>query len=306
MDLTYHLLDVFSDAPFGGNQLAVFPEAAELDAATMQRIAGELELSESAFVLPSRHPGAAWRLRIFTPRMELPFAGHPTLGAARLLADLGRVGRDGSVARFVLEEEAGLVPVSVRYGDGAEPFAELTAATVPVHGPAPPATPLLAAMLGLDATDIESGSGGPAAWSAGVPFLFIPIRGPAALARAQIDVSQWRSLLSNWWAPHLYLFHLGPESGPEISARMFAPAMGITEDPATGAAAAALAGLLVALAPPGDEPLRWSVRQGVAMGRPSLLSIEADRAGGRISEVRVGGASVRVGEGTLRLQPPRR
>ena len=300
MDLKYHLLDVFTDVPFGGNQLAVFPGADGLDAGDMQRIAGELALSETAFVLPSRRADAAWRLRIFTPRIELPFAGHPSIGAARLLADLGMVERAADGAQFALDEEAGLVPVRVRYGTGTEPFAELTAAQTPVRGPVPPAVPLLADMLGLEGQDIVTSGAGPAAWSAGVPFLFVPLRSTAALARARIDLDRWRTHLAEWWAVHLYLFARAHPPG-ELRARMFAPAMGIAEDPATGAAAAALAGLLADAAPAGDETLRWTIRQGVEMGRPSLLSVTADRAGGRLTEVRVGGASVRVGDGVLRL-----
>ena len=299
MELTYHLLDVFTDVPFGGNQLAVFPDAAPLDAGDMQRIAGELALSETAFVLPSRRPDAAWRLRIFTPRIELPFAGHPSIGAARVLADLGMVDRAADEARFALDEEAGLVPVRVRYGT-AQPFAELTAAQLPVRGPQPPAASQLAAMLGIDAQDIDASGARPAAWSVGVPFLFVPLRSTTALARARIDLDRWRSLLSAWWAVHLYLF-VQPAPG-DIRARMFAPAMGIAEDPATGAAAAAIAGLLAGLAPAGDDTLRWTIRQGVEMGRPSLLAVAADRAGGRLTEVRVGGASVRIGDGVLRLE----
>ena len=301
MELKYHLLDVFTERPFGGNQLAVFPGADGLDARDMQRIAGELALSETAFVLPSRRPDAAWRLRIFTPRIELPFAGHPTIGAARLLADLGMVRRAADTAQFALDEEAGLVPVRVRYDIGTEPFAELTAARIPVRGPDPPAVPLLAGMLGIDAQDIDTSGAGPAAWSAGVPFLFVPLRSITALARARVDLDRWRALLSSWWAVHLYLFVPATPPG-EIRARMFAPAMGIAEDPATGAAAAAIAGLLAEAAPAGNEALHWTIRQGAEMGRPSLLAVAAGRAGGRLTEVRVGGASVRVGEGVLRLE----
>lgn len=303
MGLEYHLLDVFTDVPFGGNQLAVVRGGDGLDPALMQRIAGELGLSETAFVLPARNAGAAWRLRIFTPRMELPFAGHPTLGAARLLSDLGMVKRQGREARFALEEEAGLVRVRVQHDGGAEPFAELVAATLPARGPAAPAPDRLAPMLGLDPGDIDTAGPGPVAYSAGVPFLFVPVRTLDALARVQVDLAGWRALLSSWWAPHVYLFVRPPAVDGEIRARMFAPAMGIVEDPATGAAAAAIAGMLADGLEPGDAPLGWTIRQGVEMGRPSLIRVAAERAGGRLTEVRVGGASVRVGDGTLRLQP---
>ncbi len=303
MDLHYHLLDVFTDRAFGGNPLAVFPDATAIDAATMQQVAAELGLSESAFVLPARRAGAAWRLRIFTPRIELPFAGHPTLGAARLLADLGMAPRHGAESRFTLEEETGLVEVSVRDRSGSEPFAELAAPEPPVRGPEPPPASSLAEMLGLDETDLADQPARPEAYSAGVPFLYIPLRSRSALARVQVDLGQWRTLASGWWAPHVYVYCREPEdSRADIRARMFAPGMGITEDPATGAAAAAFAGVLEAGSPPGDGTLAWTVEQGVEMGRPSLLRIEADRAGGRLVAVRVGGASVRVGEGTLRLQ----
>ncbi len=302
MDLHYHLLDVFTDTPFGGNQLAVFPDAPDLPAALMQRIARELNLSETVFVRLPELPGAARRLRIFTPDSELPFAGHPTIGTADLLVELGLVPDAGVLTSFALEEGVGLVKVTVRREGEGRPFVELTAARVPERGPEPPPTVALAAVLGLDSSDILTGDDRPEGVSAGVPFLLVPVRGREALGRVQVDIGRWREVLAGWWAPQVFVFCREPErAGADLRARMFAPAMGIVEDPATGAACAAFAGYLAWRDARTDITLRWVVEQGVEMGRPSLLRLEADKAGGQVRAVRVGGTSVRMGEGVLRV-----
>jgi len=303
MNLQYHLLDVFTDVPFGGNQLAVFVDAPDLETPLMQRIARELNLSESVFVRPPRAAGAARRLRIFTPATELPFAGHPTVGTAFLLVDLDEVQGEGDRVEFVLEEEVGLVPVSVQRGRaGAPPFAELTAAKVPEAGPAPPPPAVLAKLIGVNESDILVVGDAPQAVSAGVPFLFLPLRSREAVGRACVDLAVWKSELAGAWADKVYVFCRDAERpGTDVRARMFAPSAGIMEDPATGSAAAAFAGYLAWRSDTRDGTLTWTVEQGVEMGRPSVLRLQADLAGGTVTAVRVGGTSVRMGQGTLAI-----
>ena len=306
MRYTYHLLDVFTDRPFGGNPVAVFPEAAALPEAAMRVIAGELNLSETVFVLPPRSGGTA-RLRIFTPKMELPFAGHPTIGTAFLLATLGvRTGPVASSAaetlHLLLEEESGPVPVTVRTVRGAPASATLTAPRLPEFGDGVPSRRELAALLALDEPDVLDAEWRPRAASAGVPYLFVPVRDRRALARASVDLSVWRRSLATAWAPHLYVITPDVERpGSSVRARMFAPAMGITEDPATGAAAAALAGYLAALSPRREGAVSWVIEQGFEMGRPSILEVAAELRDGTPMVVRVGGSAVLVGEGTLEV-----
>ncbi|HEX2187393.1 MAG TPA: PhzF family phenazine biosynthesis protein [Longimicrobiaceae bacterium] len=302
MELRYHTLDVFTDRVFGGNPLAVFPDGRGVDPERMQRIAREMNLSETVFVLPPDDPAHTRRLRIFNPVYELPFAGHPTVGTAFLLAALGEVplGPDG--AEVVFEEGVGPVRVRIEAQGGRPASAQLTAARVPERGPPPPTREELAALLGLAEDELPEGEWTAEGWSAGVPFLFVPVRGREALRRARVDPARWEALLAGWWAPHLYVLARDPElPGSDVRARMFAPAMGIVEDPATGAAASALAGYLAARAPEREGTLRWTVEQGWEMGRPSLLRVEAELRGGAVAEVRVGGAAVLVAEGVMRI-----
>lgn len=297
MRRAYHLLDVFTDRLFGGNPLAVFPEAQGLSGETMQRIAAELNLSETVFVLPAETERGTHRVRIFTPMMELPFAGHPTVGTAILLTELGAAPAGGLL---VLEEGTGPVPVRVSREPGGPAFAQLTAAQPPEFGENVPPSAELAAVLGLDAADVLEGDWAPAAVSAGVPFTIVPVRSREALGRVRLNPAAWETVLKDTWAPHLFI--ITPDGdGTDLRARMFAPAMGIGEDPATGGAAAALAGYLARRTPGASGTLRWTVAQGVEMGRPSLLHIEADVEAGHISPARVGGTAVLVGQGWLEI-----
>lgn len=291
--------DVFTDRPFSGNPLAVFPRAEGLSGEQMQMMAAELNLSETVFVFAPEDEANARRLRIFTPRMELPFAGHPTVGAAYVLAQTGEPALRGERTRVVFEEGVGPVEVSVLAREGRIASAQLTAARLPEYGPPPPPDAEISSVLSLGAEDLLGGAHAPAAVSCGVPFLFVPVRGRDALGRARVRPDLWASVLSGYWAPHLYVISLAePPDGADVYARMFAPAMGIEEDPATGGAATALAGyLLPRLDATGT--VRWKVRQGVEMGRPSLIEVEADARDGEATAVRVGGSSVLVGEGSL-------
>ncbi|MEW6167021.1 MAG: PhzF family phenazine biosynthesis protein [Pseudomonadota bacterium] len=296
MHLPYHILDVFTERPFAGNPLAVVQYADQLSQAQMQGIAREFNLSETVFIQAPRIESALARARIFTPAKELPFAGHPTVGTACLLSELG-IAPQGEDERFVLDEGIGPVPVRVRRAEGRPVFAELTTAQLPEYGATRPTDEAVAAILGLGIGDLGSESEGVRTVSCGMPFVLVPVRAPEVLAAISLDVGLWRQTLMGQWAQELYVYARGYEG--ELRARMFAPAMGIPEDPATGAAAAALGGALASESPIIEGRLQWLIRQGLEMGRPSELHVCAERAGGAVTAVRVGGYTVRVAEGTL-------
>lgn len=300
--LKFHTLDVFTERRFGGNPLAVFLDVGDLAGEVMQQIAREMNLSETVFVLPARDPRALCRLRIFTPGRELPFAGHPTVGSGFLLAALGRIPLLEGRNSVLLDEDVGLVPVTIEARNGQPGFVQLTAATLPATGPPPPSREVLAAMLRLRPDDLLDGEDRPESVSCGVPFLYVPVRDRDVLARASIDAPKWRAALGDYWAKEVFIFSRDPElPGSSIRARMYAPAAGITEDPATGSACVALGGYLGIRDRMPDGTLRWVVEQGFEMGRPSLLHVEADKSAGRITAVRVGGRSVLVSEGSFQI-----
>jgi trans-2,3-dihydro-3-hydroxyanthranilate isomerase len=305
--LDFVLADVFTDRPFGGNQLAVFPRAMGLPAGTMQAIARELNLNESAFVFPPKTPEVTYTVRFFTPRTELPFAGHPTIGTALVLDAVGaldhaqKVDRssDGS-KRIVLGEGIGPVPVCLtRYSGVAG--AVLTSPRIPVKVAEAPQADIMAALLGLR-SDSLSGEIFPAGgYSAGVPFLSIPLQDQAALARVRLDAATWATHVKDSSTPHIVALTLDPRNDRQFDIRMFAPAMGIPEDPATGAAAVALGGFLADQQRLPTGTTRWLIRQGLDMGRPSLINLEVDVANDAVAAVRVGGNAVIVGRGSLDL-----
>ena len=299
----FYTLDVFTDHLFGGNALAVILDSRGVPEESMQKIAREFNLSETVFVLPARGADAVRRLRIFTPERELPFAGHPTIGTAHLLWELGvaPAAKDG-VVEFVLEEEVGLVPIRIVSRNEDLPFVRLTTAQLPEEGPPAPGREVLAAALGLGPQDLASGEDRPEAYSCGVPYLFVPLRSREALRRATPDLARWRTTLDPYWAPQVYLFCREPERpGSQLRARMFAPTLGVFEDPATGSAVASLAGYLAARMPDRDGTHQWIVEQGFEMGRPSILTLELEMRSGILDAVRVGGTAVRVSEGDLRI-----
>jgi trans-2,3-dihydro-3-hydroxyanthranilate isomerase len=294
--------DVFTSRPLEGNPRAVFPDARGLSDDLMQRIAREFNLSETVFVLPPDEPQNTRCLRIFTPKAELPFAGHPTVGTAYALAALGEIPLTGEETRIVFEEKVGPVPVLIRSEEGRPVFTQLSVAKLPEQGPTPPEASELAEMLSLTADDVMSGEDHPQGFSCGNPFLFIPLRSRDALRRARLRIDVWEDVLSGGWTSKVYLLCREPElPGSHIRARMFSPEIGIGEDPATGAAVSALGGYLGIRAPERDGTLTWIVEQGFEMGRPSLLHLEVDKRGGEITGVRVGGSSVLVSEGTMEL-----
>jgi trans-2,3-dihydro-3-hydroxyanthranilate isomerase len=272
MALTFHTLDVFTTVRFGGNPLAVVLDADPLSTAAMQAVAREFNLSETVFVLAPKDAGHTARVRIFTPAGELPFAGHPTVGTAVLLAKLGRARAADGEALVTLEEKIGLIPVRVRAVETLAPHAELTAAELPrpVDGDGVPGDADLAAALGLAPAEIGFDAHRPSVHRAGLSFAFVPVSSREALARARLDATRWpRS-----GDVGVYVYCRGASTDVDFHARMFAaPGSGILEDPATGSAAATFAGPLLAAEGLGDGTHLRRIAQGEDMGRPSAISL---------------------------------
>ena len=304
MRARFYTLDVFTDKAFGGNPLAMFPDAAKIPESALQSIALELNLSETVFVYPPTDPKHTRRVRIFTPVYEMPFAGHPTVGCAFALAALGEIPLDGET-RIVLEEGVGPVPVLIR-GEFKKPvFAQLSVAKLPETGPPPPGRTHLAEMLSLDPSDILGGMTAPQAISCGFPFLMVPLRDLDAVKRARVRMDQWDSALKSYWAPDVMVFARDAEREGVIRARVFVPGQGIIEDPATGSAVAALGGYLAAREGATSGNFTYVVEQGFEIKRPSILELEVDKADGEVTAVRVGGSAVMVSEGMMEIPLPR-
>jgi trans-2,3-dihydro-3-hydroxyanthranilate isomerase len=299
MRYRYVTCDVFTDTRFGGNQLAVLPEADGLAAAQMQQIAREFNFSETAFVLPpqARHDR---RVRIFTPACEVPFAGHPNIGTAFVLASMGAFGPLGSPTSVTFEEQAGLVPISITKSEGGRIRCELAAPQRLTLG-ATVAPQTAAAAVSLTTNDILTTSHAPRVASVGLPFLLVELTGRGALERARPDVSGLEGLIAAGVAsPDLHLY-VRTSDGFDLRARMFAPMDGVPEDPATGSANCALAALLAHLHEAGDGTFSWRIAQGVEMGRPSVLEARAEKRDGAVENVWIGGESVLVAEGAIEV-----
>ena len=293
-------MDVFTDRLFGGNPLAVVLEAQALTAAQMQSIAAEFNYSETTFVLP---PGAAdhsANVRIFTPRREVPFAGHPNVGTAVVLArEIESKGR-ASPERMVFEEAAGLVSISLLRERGVTVGAELEAPQ-PLTVGASVSVQDAAECLSLAPSDIESAAHPPQVASVGLPFLVAELDSREALRRAKPLLSAHERILPAVGTDSIFAYVRG-ESRGDLHARMFSPLDGIVEDPATGSAAAAAIALIASISTE-DGPLGWRIEQGVEMGRPSLLLGRTSRLGGQVKSVHIAGHAVPVMEGVLRTLP---
>jgi trans-2,3-dihydro-3-hydroxyanthranilate isomerase len=294
-------VDVFTDRRFGGNPLAVFPDAHGLSDGEMQSLAAEFNLSETTFVLPPDEASNTARVRIFNRTGEMPFAGHPNVGTGWVLAGLGR-DREG-VLRF--EEIAGLVEVRVeRAGLGQPPRAVIIAAPQPLSLGAEMPADLLAGCVGLDASDVVLAGHRPVVASVGNSFVIAEVAA-AALTRAVPDISRFRSAAEAFptLGPRRLPLYLYAQDGQaagatRLRARMFSPLSGTVEDAATGSAATPLAALLLSLTP--DSERRYDITQGVEMGRPSLLACSARRASDGI-RASVGGGCVAVLKGEISL-----
>ncbi len=301
MRFRYYTCDVFTDNRFGGNQLAVLPEAAGLSDEQMQQIAREFNFSETTFVLPPM-AGGECRVRIFTPMSEVPFAGHPNIGTAFVLAASGRFGEFQTQTTVVFEEKAGLVPVSIHKREGGRLWCELTAPerlslgkTVPVE--------LAASAASLTAADIITSTHAPRIASVGLPFVFVECRDRDALERARPSFSGCEALLAHGVdSPYLHLY-TRTSDGFDIRARMFSPLDGIPEDPATGSANCALVALLSHYNAAADGSFSFRIAQGVEMKRPSVLDARTEKRDGVVVNAWIGGQSVLVCEGFIDVEP---
>jgi len=300
MTRRFFVLDVFTNEPLTGNPLAVVIDAEGLDDAAMLKIAREFNLSETVFVLPARNPVNTARIRIFTPVMELSFAGHPTVGAAVLLASLRAPelagGRDLTV---VLEEEVGDVHCTVRLERRGASFAYFVLPRLPEKlGEADARA--LADALSLDENDIGFDGHRPVVWSAGTPFCFVPVSGLDAIARATPDAQKLTAASAGGRGAFLYTRETR-DPASAVHARMFSAMMPGLEDPATGGAAAAFAGVAHAFEAPEDGEHALVIEQGFEMGRPSLITLGMSVHDGALVAATIGGHSVRISEGTLLL-----
>jgi trans-2,3-dihydro-3-hydroxyanthranilate isomerase len=294
----YHILDVFTSVPLAGNPLAVVLDCAGLDTAAMQKIAREFNLSETVFISEPADPVNFAKLRIFTPATELPFAGHPTVGTAILLAKLQApellAGQD---VGLTLEEGVGLVSCSVRHRRGEAAHASFDTPLLPERNGEAPDSAEIAARFGLEAADIGFGKHRPTCFSAGVPFTFVPVASLDVLARAAL---RGTGPANGRQAYYLYT----PDGGGRVHgyrSRMLAAGLGVTEDPATGSAVAAFPGALLAceVLPDGDHDCTF--QQGVEMGRPSFIGLAVTVGGGRVLRAAIGGSAVMIAQGTLDL-----
>lgn len=294
MSHRFIIADVFTETAFGGNQLAVFPDGRGVSDRAMQALAREFNFAETTFVLPPQDPRHLRRVRIFTPKAELPFAGHPTVGTAAVLTRLGLVPISDGAATIVLEEGIGPITVEIRLR-GETVFAHLVTEKVVESPSTRPARKAAASALSLrEEAVLETWFAG-----VGVPFCFVHVASRESVDRAVLDRAAWSANFASAWSPNLYFFAGGLAPGSRLYARMFAPALGIEEDPATGSGAAALAGCLAARSPGENGVFRWEIDQGIAMGRPSFIEASAEKRRGQTAKVKVGGATVLVGEGTM-------
>jgi trans-2,3-dihydro-3-hydroxyanthranilate isomerase len=300
MTRPFQTLDVFTETALAGNPLAVVLDAQGLDDGRMQAIAAEFNLSETVFVFEPRNTVNSARVRIFTPKRELPFAGHPTVGAAALIAQL----RAGDLLtaqdlRIVLEEPIGDVVCVARRRKGRALAAYFELPKLPERlAVEPPSAVEIAATLGLEPEDIGFGEHEPSLCSAGAPFLFVPIRSLDAVARAVPGVMPWAT--GDGPATYVYTRETTRE-GSAYHARMFAGAWGVGEDPATGSAAAAFAGVVQAFDRPRDGEHMLIIEQGFEMGRPSLIALGLVIENGALASATIGGSVVSVASGSLDL-----
>src|ERR1700691_5929001 len=297
MKYTFHIVDVFSSTPFGGNQLAILPDAAGISTEGMQRIARKLNFAETTFVLPKIDPANTCRLRIFTPRAELNFAGHPTVGTACALVMKQHL-RLSDPIRLILEENVGPVTVDVAQKNGG--FHGKLTLSVKIEAPTGAPSPTdLAAIL-----SIERGEASQVFFAGvGVPFCFAQLNSNEVVDRAAINRAAWAATLSRAWSPNVFFFAGNLRDGGKLYARMCAPALGVEEDPATGSACAALVGAMALKPDFGGMAYRLSIQQGVSMGRRSDIEAEARKRDGVVISVSVGGATTYIAGGEIEVPP---
>jgi trans-2,3-dihydro-3-hydroxyanthranilate isomerase len=309
MKLEFHTLDVFTSRKFGGNPLAVVLGAEKLTAEQMQTITREFNLSETTFVMAPENPAHTARVRIFFPGGEMPFAGHPTLGTAALLAELKNKPGCNFETRITLELKAGLTPVRIsRIADHIHGM--FTAPIVPFLPRVKlPTLAETAQALNLAEEDIGFDGHGIVSAEAGPRFFYVPVKSRAALEKSKILEPYWSNILSSvnrdervTTIDAAYVYTRGGDGkNAAFRARMYCPTGGIPEDPATGSATVNLAAQLLSAEKLADGTHRWQIEQGYEMGRPSDLTLEADVEFAKLAAVRVGGSAVRMMSGVLQL-----
>jgi trans-2,3-dihydro-3-hydroxyanthranilate isomerase len=300
MQLQFDTLDVFTTTPFSGNPLAVVHGADALSTEQMQRICKEFNLSETTFVMQPENPAHTAKVRIFFPGGEMPFAGHPTIGTAILLAEMRQKPGCSFETTITLELKAGLTPVRVtRIADRIT--AQLKAPRLPTLSQTVPDVARVATALDLQPSDIGFDNHRLALTRGAIGFLTIPLASRAALARSRIIEPHWSKILaetSDLDAAYVYTKG-GDHPDTSYRARMYSPTGGIPEDPATGSATVQMAAQLLASENLKDGKHHWRFEQGYEMGRPSDLWLEADVGGGALTEVRLAGSAVRLMQGEL-------
>ena len=295
-------VDVFTDRRFGGNPLAVVPDARGLTSAQMQTIAAEFNLSETTFVLPPHDPAHTAQVRIFTPRAELPFAGHPNVGTAFALAGTATSAARPAVGDLMIfEEKAGLVRIKL-LRDRSDVTGARLAAPQSFSIGENIAPEIVASACSLTATDIDTRAHQPCIASCGMPVIFAALASRAALAAARPRTEIFAQHVPITRAAGIHLYVEDATAVADIETRMFAPLHGITEDPATGSANVALIGLLATLRPEPDLRLERKISQGVDMGRPSLMVASAEKRAGAIVAAHIGGSCVPVMSGVITLE----
>jgi trans-2,3-dihydro-3-hydroxyanthranilate isomerase len=298
MKLDFMTADVFTDRQFGGNPLAVVLNARGLATEQMQAIAAEFNLAETTFVLPPSDERHTAEVRIFTPRAEMPFAGHPNIGTAFVLARRGvSYGREVTEP-LVFEEKAGLVRLDLIRDGSAIAGARLAAPQSLVRGDDIPLD-AVAATCSIGVDDIATANHRPCIASCGAAFGFAELKSRSALAAAQPRAEAFSRHLGVDRATGMLLYVPEQDGGVDLQARMFAPLYGVPEDPATGSANVALVGLLASLRAEPDLTLRLRIAQGIDMGRPSLLEAGAEKRDGRVTGTWIGGRCVPMMQGVL-------
>jgi trans-2,3-dihydro-3-hydroxyanthranilate isomerase len=297
----YCLVDVFTDRAFGGNPLAVFTDARGLSPDTMQDLAREFNLSETTFVLPAQDPQNDYRVRIFTPAVELPMAGHPTVGTAFILAHKHLVQITQPETTITFEEGVGPIPVTFKAQAGHLQLIQMRQ-PLPTFGATFSNRAAIAEMLSLDLADLDTTLPLEVV-SCGVPFLYVPIRSLAAMRAIQFRRDVWERTLRDFEASQVFAFTQEVEvAGSTVHSRMFAPAMGVAEDPATGAASGPLGCYLVRHGrATSSGTAEFVSEQGIEMGRPSFIQIAIEHEGEHITGVYVGGQCHFMGEGYIEL-----
>src|SRR5258706_6816243 len=295
MKYAFHIVDVFSSTPFGGNQLAILPDAAGISTEGMQKIAREFNFGETTFVLPKNDPANTCRVRIFTPRAELDFAGHPTVGTACALV-MRQHERLSEPIRLILEENVGPVTVDVAHRNRGFHGTLPLSGKIEARTGAPSRTDL-AAVLSVEPAEVSQ------VFFAGVgaPFCFAQLSSNEVVDRAAINRAAWTATLSRAWSPHIYFFAGNLQDGGKLYARMWGPAMGIEEDIATGAACAALVGAMASKPDFGGAAYRLSIQQGGSMGRPSVIETEARKRHGAGDSCSIGGGTTYVASSQIQV-----